>query len=183
LEDGTEITNSAAIYFDSNEPVITNTTLHTINHCVFTVINPVITDIGNGTLSATPLNLSYQWIDCTTNNPVPGATSNVFVGENGSYAVEITTANACSDESECVVISSIQELNEAGIRIYPSPASDVINAAWNGDVADYSITSADGRALLNGRFTSGLNQIDISSLASGAYFLKVNNHVSRFIVK
>ncbi len=31
LLNGTEITNSAAIYFDSNDPVITNTTLHTIN--------------------------------------------------------------------------------------------------------------------------------------------------------
>jgi hypothetical protein len=28
---GTTITNSAAIYFDSNDPIITNTTLHTIN--------------------------------------------------------------------------------------------------------------------------------------------------------
>jgi uncharacterized repeat protein (TIGR01451 family) len=35
LASGTEITNSAAIYFDSNEPVITNTTLHTINNCLF----------------------------------------------------------------------------------------------------------------------------------------------------
>ncbi|MFM7104319.1 MAG: hypothetical protein ACKOW8_02275, partial [Flavobacteriales bacterium] len=35
LADGSQITNSAAIYFDSNEPVITNTTLHTINYCLF----------------------------------------------------------------------------------------------------------------------------------------------------
>ena len=37
LVNGTQINNSAAIYFDSNEPVITNTTLHTINNQLFIV--------------------------------------------------------------------------------------------------------------------------------------------------
>ena len=37
LVNGTQINNSAAIYFDSNEPVITNTTLHTINDQLFII--------------------------------------------------------------------------------------------------------------------------------------------------
>jgi uncharacterized repeat protein (TIGR01451 family) len=42
LADGAIINNSAAIYFDSNEPVITNTTLHTINYCLFRETNSAI---------------------------------------------------------------------------------------------------------------------------------------------
>ena len=43
LEVGTQIFNSAAIYFDFNAPVITNKTLHTIDEPIFTVsIDPVI---------------------------------------------------------------------------------------------------------------------------------------------
>ncbi|MBI2258763.1 MAG: T9SS type A sorting domain-containing protein [Flavobacteriia bacterium] len=34
LANGTQITNSANIYFDFNDPVITNQTLHTINSCI-----------------------------------------------------------------------------------------------------------------------------------------------------
>jgi uncharacterized repeat protein (TIGR01451 family) len=34
LENGTQITNSADIYFDFNEPIITNKTLHTVNSCI-----------------------------------------------------------------------------------------------------------------------------------------------------
>lgn len=36
LVDGSVINNTAAIYFDFNDPIITNTTVHTINCCIFT---------------------------------------------------------------------------------------------------------------------------------------------------
>ncbi len=37
LLNGTTIENSASIYFDSNDPIITNTALHTINTCAYLV--------------------------------------------------------------------------------------------------------------------------------------------------
>jgi hypothetical protein len=37
--------------------------------------------------------------------------------------------------------------------------------------------------VLTGRFITGSNIIDISSLASGSYFLKADNRVTRFVVK
>jgi uncharacterized repeat protein (TIGR01451 family) len=182
LEDGTEITNSAAIYFDSNEPVITNTTLHTINHCVFTVINPVVTDMGNGTLTASPANLSYQWIDCATDSPIPGATSNVYNGDNGNYAVQVTTLNACTEQTECAQLVNIRQLNAQMIHVFPIPASQVITAIWEVEGANYTISTPDSRLVLSGRLNKGANSVDISSLATGTYFIKADNFVTRFVV-
>jgi uncharacterized repeat protein (TIGR01451 family) len=183
LQDGTAINNSAAIYFDSNEPIITNTSLHTINHCVFTVINPAVTDLGNGILAAAPAGLSYQWIDCATDDAVAGATSNTLSGDDGLYAVQVTSANACTEESECLELVGITELNTSSIRVFPVPASQTLTALWHGDRADYTITSPDGRVIANGSFNSGTNLIDISTLAAGNYFIKANNLVTRFVVK
>ena len=183
LSDGTTITNSAAIYFDSNEPVITNTTLHTINHCVFTVINPAVTDLGGGTLAAAPAGQSYQWVDCATGDAVAGATANTFSGADGLYAVQVTSANACSEESACLELVGINELNAPAIRVFPVPASQTMTAMWTGDKTDYTITSPDGRVIATGRLSAGANTIDISALATGNYFLKADNRVTRFVVK
>jgi hypothetical protein len=41
LADGTQLTNTAGIYFDFNEPIITNTTLHTVNRNVLGIATGV----------------------------------------------------------------------------------------------------------------------------------------------
>jgi uncharacterized repeat protein (TIGR01451 family) len=183
LSDGTQITNSAAIYFDSNEPIITNITLHTINHCVFTVINPSVTDLGNGTLAAAPVGQIYQWVNCATGDAVAGASSNTLSGEDGLYAVQVTSANACTEESACFELVGINELNASAIRVFPVPASQVLTAVWTGEKSDFTITSPDGRVVSTGSFNSGTNFIDISLLSTGNYFIKANNLVTRFVVR
>jgi uncharacterized repeat protein (TIGR01451 family) len=231
LTDGTAITNSAAIYFDSNEPVITNTTLHTINYCLFkdthstmdatscgsyiapdgqtydqsgtytavlvnaagcdstiTIhlqsidLNPQVEGNGSGTLTASPSGLTYQWINCDTNTPVDGATSATFTGGSGNYAVQVSDG-ACMEQSECAQLVGLSELTSPHLRVYPVPASQQITVAWTGNATGYTITLPDGRVLASGRFASGVNVIDISTLATGNYFLKADNRVTRFVVK
>jgi uncharacterized repeat protein (TIGR01451 family) len=231
LTDGTEITNSAAIYFDSNEPVITNTTLHTINYCLFkdthatidatscgayiapdgqvydqsgtytavlvnaagcdstiTIhvqsidLNPQVEGNGSGTLTASPAGLNYQWIDCSTNTIIEGATAATLTGSNGIYAVQVSDG-VCMEQSECAELVGVGELSRQSIRIYPIPASQQITAMWNGDAVAYTITAPDGRMILSGRLNPGANAIDVSSLAAGNYFLKAENRVKRFVVR
>ena len=231
LTDGSQITNSAAIYFDSNEPVITNTSLHTINYCLFkdthstmdatscgsyiapdgqtydqsgtytamlvnaagcdstiTIhlqsidLNPQVEGNGSGTLTASPSGLTYQWINCDTNTPVDGATSATFSGESGNYAVQVSDG-ACMEQSECAQLVGLSELTSPHLSVYPVPASQQITVEWTGNATGYTITLPDGRVLASGRFASGVNVIDISALATGNYFLKADNRVTRFVVK
>jgi uncharacterized repeat protein (TIGR01451 family) len=164
LQDGTTITNSAAIYFDSNEPVITNTTLHTINHCLF-----------RETQSA---------MDVTAVNEYLAPDGQLF-NESGTYTSVLTNAVGCDSTItiNLTITVGVLELGNSGIRVFPIPASQTITAMWNGDAADYMITSPDGRMISTGRFRAGANVIDISALAKGNYFIKANNLVTRFVVK
>ncbi|MFM7726245.1 MAG: T9SS type A sorting domain-containing protein, partial [Flavobacteriales bacterium] len=220
-----------AIYFDSNEPVITNTTLHTINYCLFKdthasidatscgsfiapdgqvydqsgtytavlvnaagcdstitihlqsiVLDPQVAGNGSGTLTASPAGLNYQWIDCSTNTVIEGETASTFTGSNGIYAVQVSDG-VCMEQSECAELVSVGELNSQAIRVFPIPSSQSITAVWDGANIPFTITSPDGRVLQSGRLIAGNNTIDISRLASGNYFLKAGNRVTRFVVK
>ncbi|MDG1332260.1 MAG: hypothetical protein P8P74_08010 [Crocinitomicaceae bacterium] len=73
----------------------------------------------SGTLLTADLGSAmYQWVDCDNNNdPIPGATSQSFTPTTtGSYAVEITIANACgitnTNTSDCFLVdyTGIEEL-------------------------------------------------------------------------
>ena len=127
LPDGVEIKNKAEIYFDFNEPVITNTALNTI-------FSGTLTDeveVRGGTLMALQNGASYQWVDCNNNRQaIPGATNQTFNPvANGRYAVEITL-QGCSYSSECVALSSVgieENLYTKNIRHYPNPSRGEIH--------------------------------------------------------
>ncbi|MFZ1688042.1 MAG: FG-GAP-like repeat-containing protein, partial [Flavobacteriales bacterium] len=89
LDDGlphlTTIENSAAIYFDTNQPVITDTVLNTLIDC--SLFTSTITLLGADLLQASE-GESYQWF--LNGAPVPGATSQeLVVSSSGSYTVEV----------------------------------------------------------------------------------------------
>jgi uncharacterized repeat protein (TIGR01451 family) len=162
LANGTEITNSAAIYFDSNEPVITNTTLHTINYCLFKD--------------------TYSTVD-VTDTGVYTAPDGAQYDASGTYTAVITNAVGCDSTITIHLTLGLNELTARSIQLFPIPASQTVTAVWDGDNTPFEISSPDGRVVLTGRLITGNNTIDISTLATGNYFLKADNRVTRFVVK
>lgn len=76
LATGTEINNNVGIYFDFNDPVITNTTLHTINPCINTI---------NQTINSSPS-------ACSTYTAPNGQ----VLSESGTYQIISQDANGCN---------------------------------------------------------------------------------------
>jgi hypothetical protein len=67
-----------------------------------------ISVVNDVTLAATPAGMNYQWINCASGTDVPnGSTANFTAIENGSYAVIVTSAQGCSDQSDCEVIDAV----------------------------------------------------------------------------
>ena len=130
LPDGTQIENRAGIYFDFNDPIITNTVMNTV---ISTIPLPDLTVIQSGfeLLSVQP-NATYQWINCGTGQPVPGATFQFYSPHvNGSYAVEITLGG-CTGTSECTqIILGVDEVPDLGLVVYPNPAERSCRVSWN----------------------------------------------------
>ncbi len=143
---------------------------------VFTLnsFNATVTDNGNNTLTASS-GTSYQWINCTTNTAVAGATTQNFAPtSNGNYAVVVTNASGCSDTSVCVLISTIgiKENNSGIVDVFPNPTHDNVTITMSAPSASVQIMDAQGKVLNTVSIKTG----DIVSLAkyeTGVYFLKI----------
>jgi len=87
-------------------------------------------------LKAFPNGDTYQWIDCSNNEPIEGADSQTFKPQaSGEYAVRITK-DSCTDESTCITYNIQEEI------ILPnsfSPNADGINDVFNPQINGWKI--------------------------------------------
>ncbi|HEY5746650.1 MAG TPA: T9SS type A sorting domain-containing protein [Chryseolinea sp.] len=132
----------------------------------------------------------YQWLDMTTNQPIPGATGAAFTpDEPGKYAVEITF-------DQCKVVSDTYTLNILGaesnqkrsIAAYPVPAHNRLAIeAGQTVIRRITLTDAHGVEVLQKAINqSGHIELDIEHLAPGVFILttQTDEQVSSFrIVK
>ncbi|MGB3079110.1 MAG: T9SS type A sorting domain-containing protein [Saprospiraceae bacterium] len=142
------------------------------------VIDPAVITIDHS-LIANQDGATYQWYNCDTGEDIPGAVGQEYeVTVTGNYAVHITDAAGCTDESVCtnVIISSLQdEPYKDRIIVYPNPARDFVYIIHklNHPVSSVTIYSVSGQAL--GVFIPDVNHsIDLNGVAAGVYFLKID---------
>ncbi len=132
----------------------------------------------SGVLSSSVTAASYQWF--LNNTVIPGATQQTYTpASGGTYRVEITDINGCTSRS--VPFSLVIGLGElaAGfeLEVYPNPAQNLITVKLrSAEVSPKKlmITNAVGvtvKVLDFGQVKELEREIDLSSLAAGAYIL------------
>ena len=146
--------------------------------------NPVATntDNGNGTLTASSGN-SYQWINCTTNTAISGATSQTFAPTvNGNYAVVVTNANNCSDTSACILVDDLGlgDLDSKSVQVFPNPTENQVTITMSFFDAMLTITDAQGKTHYVNHVTNG-QLIDLSSYEDGVYFLSIETESGKVL--
>ena len=146
--------------------------------------NPVATntDNGNGTLTASS-GSSYQWINCTTNTAITGATSQTFAPTvNGNYAVVVTNANNCSDTSACILIDDLglNDLDSKSVHVFPNPTENQVTISMSFVDALLTITDAQGKTHYVNQVTNG-QLIDLSSYEDGVYFLSIETESGKVL--
>ncbi|MBP6658465.1 MAG: T9SS type A sorting domain-containing protein, partial [Bacteroidia bacterium] len=139
---------------------------------------PATITFNAGVLEASAGN-SYEWY--YNGNYIPGSNTQTYTPTaDGIYAVVVY------DISGCVSVSPDYTYVQTGItnndlstvfNVYPNPASSLIsflmsNADNNGIVNLVDIT---GRIVLTQKVYSGVNTMDVSSVANGSYILLVKN--------
>lgn len=135
----------------------------------------VSTTLTDTTLTANASGMTYQWIDCATNDPISGANGQSFTPTNsGSYAV-IITDTICSDTSACVAVgfANLDEMDTQAIQLYPNPTSSgEFTVNYNGKMEDIVILDMQGRAIeVPVDTTTG--RVDGATLVPGKYVVKV----------
>lgn len=106
-------------------------------------------------------------------------TEDTFLPENSTSTCTITDANGCSlTTEEFVTLSSINEIENTSLSVYPNPANNTLNFQLNRTnirYTNWSLINNLGAVVLTDRVNAGVNTIDVSRLAEGVYTLKLSN--------
>ena len=129
--------------------------------------------------------LRYQWYNCDTDSIIPGATFRTFLANNnGHYAVIYSRPNRCTDTSSCFWLAPVGIENDNNlykdIDFYPNPTKDFISIEFpnylKSDV-EILVVNLSGQIIHQEKVSKQNNpwitQIDLSTLHSGLYILKV----------
>lgn len=177
-EPGTVIRNSADIYFDFNEPVITNTTENIIHDTVLLCLNAVpafnYTQTGASFEFVNNSNyaITYLWDfgdDNTSNQENPSHT----FSESGVYSVCLYANNECGTNSLCriinLVITGIGNINTSVIQITPNPAnSEITVSGYN--PAYLKLCNTLGQTVAEANKS---NKLYVGHLSQGLYLLQL----------
>ena len=139
------------------------------------------TDNGNATITASA-GTTYQWINCTTNTPVAGATAQTFAPTaNGTYAVLVSNGT-CSDTSNCVVIANvgIKENTVSAISVHPNPTHDIVIVTMDASSAIVEVMDVQGKLVQTTQIKSG-DPIDLSTYERGVYTLRIKTDLGTSI--
>ncbi|WP_430406706.1 T9SS type A sorting domain-containing protein [Fluviicola sp.] len=152
---------------------------------------PVATATNNGDATITASSgSSYQWINCTTNTPIAGATAQTFAATaNGTYAVIVTNAAGCSDTSNCVVIGNVglDENNSSfGVTLTPNPAQNDVKVSFTGvNEAFIIIYDAQGKVVMTMNQVQSGEMLSLEAFERGVYLVNImttsGNHTERLI--
>jgi hypothetical protein len=124
--------------------------------------------------------IGYQWYK--DDRIINGATEQFYQeigGLKGCYSVELTqagggkirTCERCFDKTE-----------KNNIQIYPNPTSGkIVVESEKSNVESIEIFDIVGRKLSTFNFQLSTNEIDISHLAAGIYFMKVDSKTVKIV--
>ncbi len=146
------------------------------------VLNPLpnatVTQTG-ATFTAQP-GLTYQWINCQSNQPIAGETNQSFTATaNGQYAVVVSNGT-CIDTSLCIALTNIgvQEAQLPAINLYPNPTTGLLNISSPQPWQKAEVTDLLGRIVLTHAYSlagqsTPTTELDLSKLPTGIYLVKV----------
>ncbi len=111
----------------------------------------------------------------------------------GEYRVNVLNeANGCSTSSDSIDITTLTGINQLSMNsyqlsVFPNPTSGKVFITLNSSVADIKdwnlqLTDVLGRTLYTMPSLNYTNEIDLSNLSNGLYFLTVINKTGRMVV-
>ena len=188
------------VWIDGNTYISSNNTAtHTLTNALncdsVVTLDLTINTVGvNTTLSGTTITAnnasatSYQWINCSNNAIISGATNASYTAtSNGDYAV-IITEGSCSDTSSCETILTVGindlEQNKV-VNIYPNPVQNQLFIELNNEaITKLDIIDFSGKLILS-KTDYTKKSVDVSDLPKGIYAIQITTEEgvssSRFI--
>ncbi len=127
---------------------------------------------------------SWDFFDAGTADITSYATGNTYI----AFIYNSTSSDASTWEIDNVEVlgvlgTSITEMDEEMLKVYPNPTSEYIYLDTETD-CDFIFMSIGGNQVINGQLKAGQNKIDVSMLSSGMYFIQsTNKNGNKFVKK
>ena len=131
---------------------------------------------------------TYQWYD-SLQGLIPGATaSSLAAFASQYYYVEVTNSYGCTRPSAIIHYNTGQlgfnELHENNeVKIFPVPAHDIVTISAPYKVVSVSVSNVLGQTVGCRGYNLDTGMLDISNLAAGSYFIKINGVSVKLLLK
>lgn len=158
-------------------------TFQSINSCD-SVVNLSLTvetleaqiSLSGGVLSVAEIaDATYQWINCTTDSPIEGATGASFSPEaSGSYAVTVRSAT-CETTSECFDVIVLSSAFETSTQVFPNPFTEYLSVQLpETATGTFQLIDLSGKVVLQDNFhTKSKFGIPTDKVEKGLYVLEI----------
>ena len=147
-----------------------------------------ISVVNDVTLAATPAGMNYQWINCASGTDAPnGSTANFTAIANGSYAVIVTSAEGCSDQSDCEIIDAVglEQIANIEMSVQPNPTAGELTISMPTELsAQAQVFDAQGKLVIDNSNVSNGSILNLSNMTTGVYMVRItaSNSVQTFRV-
>ena len=115
-----------------------------------------------------------------------GSGATITVTENGIYSVTVVDQYGC-EGSGTINIQNVGVENPLvnAFGFFPNPTKGLVSFTWpeGASASTVVVVDATGRTIMSKSGNRGMDQIDLSSLDNGVYFLRVSNGLEEGIVK
>lgn len=109
------------------------------------------------------------------------SSNNVEEVNNGIVSIESDTT---AEETSSAGISAVNNINSTEMSIYPNPASENTTVEWGGiDVELIQLYNVQGQVLQTIEIDSNINMIQINSVPSGEYFVRLSKSNGEQLIK
>ena len=154
---GAILENTAEIYFDFNDPIVTNT-----------VESYYLCKHSNDNISVT-ICPEQEYEGYT----IAGSYEDAFVTSLGCDSVR-TLELIVLDEADPACITSNSEIDKSYLHVYPVPTNAKLNVSYtgNGKISEYIMIDINGRSVLR-NLASNSFLVDTGTLKSGVYVLSL----------
>ena len=90
-----------------------------------------------------------------------------------------------ADSNNCFIPTSINELEQTNIKIFPNPTQDILNLEYDEtlEIEQLKIFDFQGQMIRSLQVENDFSQISIADFPKGVYYLKIETARSEFIVK
>jgi hypothetical protein len=145
-------------------------------------VDTSVTQMGD-TLMANEQGGTYQWIDCDNgNSAIANATDASFMpATSGIYAVVVTSAQNCSDTSNChaVILTNTNNwIANNKIKFYPNPVQNNLYIEMSEFIPNTSISIMNllGQEIRQVETLSQNETLNLSDIPNGVYFINITNN-------